>query len=197
MDNLILASASQGRRKLFEKYFTSFKISVSGFDEKSVYLSDPAELTRILACCKASDISAKFPDDYVAGFDTIVLCQGRVIGKPADNEEAKAMLRFLSGKRQSVLSGYSLINLSRGIDIAGIGTTDLFFKEIDGEFIDGYVDAQPVTKYAGGYAVQDSDGLITIEKGSFDNVIGAPMKEVVENLKKAGLPLEVFRPDVI
>jgi septum formation protein len=197
MDDLILASASEGRKKLFEKYFKSFQVSTSDFDERSVYISDPFELSRILACQKAIDVSERYPDDFVIGFDTIVLCEGRIIGKPGDKAEAKRLLSFLSGKRQSVISGYALINLSKDIEITGVGVTDLFFKVLDDKFISEYVEANPVTKYAGGYGVQDRDELVTILEGSFDNVIGAPMEEVALNLKRAGLPEAFFRPMVI
>lgn len=193
MDRIVLASASTGRKRLFEKYFTSFIISVSDFDESGVGGGDPAGMTRLLAINKAGLVSGKFPSDFVAGFDTVVVCEGRILGKPSGPDEAGEILRFLSGKSQSVLSGYSVINRKRNIEISGVGVTVLNFKRIDEEFIKDYISNNPITRYAGGYAVQDKDGLVEILSGSFDNVIGAPMDELIESLRKAGAPEGVFK----
>jgi septum formation protein len=193
MDRIVLASASTGRKTLFEKYFTSFIISVSDFDENSVSDGDPAELTRLLALNKTRLVSQRFPSDFVAGFDTVVVCEGKILGKPSGPDEAGEILRFLSGKSQSVLSGYSIINRNRNIEISGVGVTVLDFKRMDEEFIKDYIYNNPVTRYAGGYAVQDKDGLVEIVSGSFENVIGAPMDELVGCLRKAGAPEGVFK----
>ncbi len=197
MDRIILASASMGRKQLFKKYFTRFKVSVSDFDESSIKADNPAELTRILALNKALRVSEKFPLDFVIGFDTVVVCEGIIIGKPSDPEEARKILRFLSGKPQSVFSGYAVINRRRNVEASGVGETVLNFKSIDDKFISDYVSDHRVTKYAGGYAVQDRDEFISIVKGSFDNVIGAPMSELIVCLRKSGLPGDILRKGVI
>jgi septum formation protein len=193
MNEIILASASIGRKRLFEKYFTEFTISVSDFDESSVQNVSPSELTRLLALYKAGSVSDKFPSDFVIGFDTVVVCEGKILGKPADLNEARQILRFLSGKKQSVLSGYAIIRLDKGIEISGVGETVLLFKNLTDEFIEGYIREHPVMKYAGAYGVQDKDELIQIIKGGFDNVIGASMDEIIAHLKKVGLPGRLFK----
>lgn len=197
MDRIILASASSGRRQLFEKYLKEFTVSISGFDETAVNSGSPAELTRLLALGKAQEVSGKFPSDFVTGFDTLVVCEGRILGKPAGKDEAEEILRFLSGRRQSVFSGFAVVNRNRGVSASGAGETVLDFKEIDGDYISGYVSGHPVTRYAGAYAVQEKDELVSIISGSFDNVIGAPMEELLECLLKSGLPGNILRMPVI
>lgn len=193
MNRIILASASIGRKRLFEKYFTEFTVCVSDFDESSVQNSSPSELTRLLALYKSGSVAEKFPSDFVVGFDTVVVCEGKILGKPADLNEARKILRFLSGKKQSVLSGYAVILRGKGIEISGVGETVLLFKKLTDEFIENYIREHPVTKYAGAYGVQDKDELIQIIKGGFDNVIGAPMDEIIAHLKKAGAPEGLFK----
>jgi septum formation protein len=197
MDRIILASASSGRRQLFDKYFKEFTVSISDFDETAVNSGSPSELTRLLALGKAQEVSGKYPSDFVTGFDTLVVCEGRILGKPADKGEAKEILRFLSGRPQSVFSGYAVINRGRGISFSGAAETILDFKKIDGNFIEDYVSSHPVTRYAGAYAVQEKDELVSIISGSFDNVIGAPMEELLECLLKSGFPRDILRKPVI
>jgi len=193
MDGIILASASTGRRDLFKKYFYDFTISISNFDENSIECKNPKEYVRILALKKAEIISEKFPKEFVIGFDTIVLCEGKILGKPADIEEGKKMLRFLSGKKQRVLSGYAVIHKEKKFNKSGVAETILLFKELSDEFIEEYTTTHPVTRFAGGYGIQNKDDFISIITGSFDNVIGAPMKEVIELLLEGGMKKKVLR----
>ncbi|MCX7882655.1 MAG: Maf family protein [Brevinematales bacterium] len=186
-NRVILASASLGRKMLFEQTLREFLIEVSHVDEKQFFHPDPRELPRILAEAKGSEVSSRFPDDYVLAFDTIVFCEGRVIGKPHDKEEAKAFLRFLSGKRQSVISGYAFFHRQKNIFESGSEETTLLFAPLSHTFIETYVATHPVTKFAGGYAIQNDDQFIHIEKGSFDVIVGAPMQKVVAFLLKEGL----------
>lgn len=187
MNRVVLASASIGRRDLFKKYFKDFKISISNFDECTIECDDPLEYARVLALKKAEHVAVKFPEDFVVGFDTIVICKGKILGKPVDIEEGKRMLRFLSGKEQRVISGYAVINKQKQFKKSRFAETLLLFKELSEEFIEEYTINHPVTCFAGGYGIQDKDDFISIIKGSLDNVIGAPMKEVIEMLLEAGM----------
>ncbi len=193
MDRIILASASTGRKQLFNEYFKEFIVSVSDFNEKAVKEDEPAELTRLLALKKAASVAEKYTSDFVTGFDTVVVCEGRLIGKPSGREEACELLSFLGGRSQTVFSGYAVINRNRNVEISGTGETVLNFKILDENFISEYVMNHPVTMYAGGYAVQERDEFISIVKGSFENVIGAPMKELIECLVKSGLPHDILK----
>ncbi|NPV38896.1 Septum formation protein Maf [Brevinematales bacterium NS] len=192
-NRIILASASIGRKMLFEQTVRDFVIEISDVDEERFSHEDPRELPRILAEAKGQVISQRFPDDYVFAFDTIVLCEGKIIGKPKDKEEAKAFLRFLSGKRQSVISGYAFFHQNKHIAESGAEETILSFAPLSEEFIENYVNSHPVTRFAGGYAIQNDDQFIHIEKGSFDVIVGAPMDRVIAFLKKEGLEKRLLR----
>lgn len=188
MNRIVLASASIGRKKLFQEAFTDFVTSVSNIDESRIKMDDPKELTKRLALLKARTISKFYPDDFVIGFDTVVVCENQVVGKPKDKEEAKAFLKFLSGKKQSVISGFCILNQKRNIEIVDCDETILHFKALEDAFINDYVNRKPVTKFAGAYGVQDDDDFIEIEEGEFDNVVGAPMHKILTHLKDFKLP---------
>lgn len=188
MNRIVLASASIGRKKLFQEAFTDFVTSVSNIDESRIKMDDPRELTKRLALLKARTISKFYPDDFVIGFDTVVVCDNQVVGKPKDKDEAKAFLKFLSGKKQSVITGFCILNQKRTVEIVDSDETILHFRELDDAFINDYVSRKPVTKFAGAYGVQDDDDFIDIEEGDFDNVVGAPMHKILGFLKDYKLP---------
>jgi septum formation protein len=194
MNEIILASASTGRKKLFDQYFTRFQTFVSDVDESQVIENKAEILTEKLAVLKAREVSLRFPDDYVFGFDTVVTCEDRILGKPSDIEEAKKILRFLSGKNQVVHSGYAVIHKAGGVEISGVGETVLFFKELTDSFINDYVMNHPVTRFAGGYGVQDNDRLIDILSGDMDTVVGAPMADVIRKIKLIDIPDGLIKP---
>lgn len=187
MSRIILASKSIGRKGLFEKYNLDFEIQVSDFDESSITNNNPVELVQKLALEKARLVAKDFPDDYVIGFDTVVLYGGEILGKPATKAEAKIVLKSLSGQKQSVVSGFAIVNNARGIVIKDFEETVLLLKAMTDDFIDEYVQTHEVTRYAGGYGVQDHDNMIEILSGSFDNVIGAPMASLLGYLGAFGL----------
>ncbi len=186
---MILASQSIGRQQLFEQTFGkgNFEVRVSEVDEEGVksQVSDPHELTRRLAVLKAAAVGQNVSDG-VFGFDTVVVCEGNLLGKPATKEEAKIMLAFLGGKEQQVISGWAFIYMSKGVFQSGAETTHLFFHPMTTQEIDSYVAQHPVTRFAGGYGVQDKDDLVEILSGRMDTVIGAPMNRVVEAWENAG-----------
>ncbi len=181
MNRIVLASASIGRKRLFERDFGDFGIAVSDFDESSIDHTDPAELVKKLALAKARLVADKRPGDIVCGFDTVVLFEGEVLGKPATKEDARRMLRREAGSDQVVLSGYAVVCREQDFETSGVGRAVLTMKPLPEEFIDRYVETHPVTRYAGGYGAQDSDELIELTEGDMDVVIGAPM-EIVKHI---------------
>lgn len=181
MSEIVLASASIGRKRLFERDFGEFLVAVSDFDESAVEHSDPAELVKKLALSKARIVARDHPSDIVCGFDTVVLFDGEVLGKPATADEAREMLRRESGAEQTVLSGYAVIFRDQGFETNGVVSATLRMKPLTAEFIEHYAANHPVTRYAGGYGAQDSDELIELIDGDMDVVIGAPM-DIVRNI---------------
>ncbi len=186
MNRVILASASEGRKRLFEAHIKHFAIAVSKVDEEAVAITDPRKLVCTLALMKAVEVAQKFPDDITIGFDTVVVCDGEIIGKPRDKKDAIRILKQIRGKRQIVMTGYAIVNKRLGLEINDQVETVLYLKNLSDEFISDYVENHPVTKFAGGYGVQDNDQLIDILSGDFDNVVGAPMRAIINHLKDLG-----------
>lgn len=183
MSKVILASQSIGRKMLFEKYFKEFEVYPSKIDE-GLHHSNPRKLVVELSIAKAKEVGEKFPLDFVCAFDTIVVCKGKIIGKPKDLEEARKYLRFLSGKIQVVYSGFCILNKEIKLFKAGFSRAILKFKNLSDEWIDEYVKTHPVTLFAGGYAIQKNDSFIKILWGEWDTIVGAPMNKVIRILKK-------------
>ena len=104
-NNLILASGSPRRRELLSLYTTDFTVCVSDFDESAVTAPTPAQLVEQLAIGKCLAVAKQHPDAVVIGCDTVVDVDGTVFGKPRDAEDAKRMLRALSGKTHQVHPG--------------------------------------------------------------------------------------------
>jgi len=100
--------------------------------------------------------------------------------------DAIRILKSIRGKRQSVLTGYAIVNKVLQLEINDEVETVLCMRDLSDEFIESYVKNHPVTKFAGGYGVQDNDQLIEILSGDFDNVIGAPMRAIINHLKDLG-----------
>ncbi len=185
MNEIVLASKSVGRKMLFEKYFSKFLIYETNVNEE-INEKNPKRLVIKLSIAKAEEASKFFPQDFVFGFDTVVFCGGKIIGKPESKEEAKEYLKFLSGKFQYVYSGYCLINKINNFKKYGYSKTLLKFEKLSQEWIDKYVVENNVTLYAGGYAIQENDSHIKIIFGDRDVIIGAPMKKIekIKVLKK-------------
>ena len=193
MSALILASQSWGRKRLFERDFTRFEIQVSDVDESVIPPLDPAHLTEQLALLKAKAVANHYPTGWVCGFDTVVSCEGKILGKPVDLDEARSILRFLSGKNQSVFSGYAVIHRSGAFEVSGFTETVLHFARLTDDWIEDYIHHHPVTRFAGGYGVQDKDELVNIVSGELDTIVGASMTAVKNELRRAGLPSDYFR----
>lgn len=179
---IILASASEGRKELFSKAFgADFICRPMDIPEETYYHLPIREMVQILARRKAEACAALHPNDCVFAFDTMVECAGAILGKPADRNEAKEMLTRLSGKEQSVWTGYAFA--CGGHFIEGAEEAVLVLSLSPGE-IEDYVRKYPVTKYAGAYAIQKSDTKAQLLRGSFDVVVGACMDRAKEFYKK-------------
>lgn len=174
---LILASGSPRRKELLKKLTPSFTVIVPNVDERSIDSSvEPKDLPEEESRLKAYAIHARYPNDEVLSCDTIVILDGEILGKPATEEEAIAMLKKESGRRQIVLSGYTYISLER--EITRSVSTAVYFNKLSDDEIVAYVKKyQPFDK-AGAYGIQDEAGLINHIEGSYDNVMGLPSEDI-------------------
>ncbi|GBC59881.1 septum formation protein Maf [Desulfonema ishimotonii] len=185
---LILASQSPRRRYLLEQAGLSFSVIPSRFDESSVRLTDPENYVRILAQSKAEDIARQSPESWVIGADTIVLIDGTILGKPGSRDEAREMLLRLSGQTHQVHTGYAVCRKAEERMITDAVKTDVLFKKLTDEEVEWYVHTKEPFDKAGAYAIQGlGTFLVRSINGSYTNVVGLPVCEVIEVLIREGI----------
>ncbi len=185
---LILASKSPRRRYLLEQAGLEFSIIPSTFDENSIPLSSPESYVRHLAEAKAKDISQRYPESWVIGADTVVFIDNTLLGKPDSHAAARKMLRSLSGKTHQVLTGYCICCEATGRLFSETIKTDVRFKELTDVEINWYINSGEPFDKAGAYAIQGI-GTFLVKRidGSYTNVVGLPVCEVLEFLINEGV----------
>ncbi len=180
---IILASQSPRRRYLLERAGLRFSVIASKFDENSIPMSPPDDYVRSLATEKALDIARNYPDSWVIGADTVVVVENRVLGKPASMAEARDMLLRLSGRTHHVLTGFCVCRLSDAKRFTDTVRTDVLFKALTRAEIDWYIQTGEPFDKAGAYAIQGiGTFLVKRINGSYTNVVGLPVCEVIEIL---------------
>ena len=159
-----------------------FRVQVSPAEEIHDESMLPEALCEANAELKAAAVAAECPDEIVIGADTLVFIGGRALGKPKTMDEAKAMLKGLSGKTHRVCSGVCVI-FPGGRRELFHGLTEVDFKDFDDVVIDAYfLNVNPLDK-AGAYGIQEQgDMLVAGIRGSFDNVMGLPVDLVLPYL---------------
>jgi len=180
---IILASRSPRRKYLLQKAGLRFAVVPSSFDESTVGPAPQAETVRMLAEAKAAEVAERYPHSWVIGADTIVAIEGRLLGKPAGEREAVRMLRQLSGRTHQVFTGYSICCRSKNRRISDTVTTEVVFKRLTEAEIHWYVQTREPFDKAGAYAIQGlGTFLVRSISGSYTNVVGLPVCEVIETL---------------
>jgi septum formation protein len=153
-----------------------------------VALSIPDSYVITLAESKALDISQKHPDAWVIGADTIVLIDRKILGKPGSRNEARDMLQSLSGKTHQVLTGYCICCENENRFFSETVTTDVRFKNLADAEIKWYIQTGEPFDKAGAYAIQGTGTfLVKSINGSYTNVVGLPVCEVMEHLISEGV----------
>ena len=187
-NKLILASNSPRRRDLLAQAGLTFSVIPSDVDEQRVTISDPDDFVRTLAESKATDISEKHPDSWIIGADTIVCTEQQILGKPDSKEAARDMLRRLSGKTHQVYTGYCICCKSTGRLFTDVVKTDVRFKIISDAEIEWYIQTGEPFDKAGGYGIQGIGSvLVKSINGSYTNVVGLPVCEVMSFLIEEGV----------
>jgi len=187
--NIVLASASPRRRELLERVGIRFAVVPSQACEAEQPGETPEEHVVRLSRDKALDVASQptVQGRWFIGSDTIVLRDETILGKPADREEAATMLRSLSGRQHRVLSGFAVHDRQTGTTVADVVATEVRFKELTATEIAGYIaTGEPMDK-AGAYAIQGI-GAFMVQgiAGSYTNVVGLPLCEVIEVLERLG-----------
>mgnify|MGYP001078141726 FL=1 len=183
--DIVLASASPRRRELMARVAPEFRVFPTDVDEAAIAEKDPLKFAVAAAVAKARRGAESFPEAAVIGADTVVALGLRILGKPADRDEARAMLRALSGKRHRVITGLAFYRRADDRLLAGYDLTYVTFRELTDDMIEGYLAQDSFLDKAGAYAVQEiGDAFVARLKGSYDNVVGFPVDKVRRMLER-------------
>jgi septum formation protein len=184
---LILASASPRREELLSRAGIAFRVIPAEVNEEIAGNESPEEHVLRLSGEKAASVAGLYPDAWVLGADTVVIIDGEILGKPARREDAREMMRKLSGKTHRVVTGFTLLKATSQHKVSRAVTTAVTFRELAAEEIEWYIATDEPYDKAGGYAVQGQAALFIREiRGSHTNVIGLPVCEVAEALRELG-----------
>jgi septum formation protein len=183
---LILASASPRRKRLLKEIGLPFRSLACDIHEQGTWESPP-DMTRFLAEKKAMTAYPMVKSKWVLGADTIVVLGDTILGKPLDHEEARSMLRLLSGKEHEVITGFSIINPAGLIAHTEHVSSIVGIKELSDREITAYIRTGEPFGKAGSYAIQGI-GIFMIRavNGSYTNVVGLPVYHVIKALLALG-----------
>lgn len=189
--HLVLASGSPRRREMFDSLGIAYELCVPEIDETPIAHEEPARMVERLARAKAERGASSHPKAWVLGADTTVVLDGQILGKPHDAAHACEMLQTLQGRQHQVVGGFALYCKSAERCIAEVYTTDVELIAMTPAMIEGYVATQEPLDKAGAYAIQGIGAhLVRRVDGSYSNVVGLPLAEVVGVLRRLGV-LEV------
>lgn len=181
---LVLASSSPRRRALLEQV---------GLTDLDVEPSDHPEDgggPDVHALAKARAVAARHAgeDVVVLGADTVVVVDGRAIGKPASPDDARRILRELSGRDHEVVTAWAIVDCGDGAEVQGSSTTTVTFRELDHATIEAYVATGEPRDKAGAYGIQGR-GALLVERihGDWPTVVGLPVGDVVPALRDLGV----------
>ncbi|MEA3362958.1 MAG: Maf family protein [Thermodesulfobacteriota bacterium] len=191
-DQLILASASPRRRELLQQIGLKFQVIPSRVEEHVLDGETPEEHVVRLSLDKATEVANRknIAGRWFIGSDTIVLCDGQILGKPEDEDEAAMMLKKLSGREHRVLSGYAVIDRLTGEQRTEAVSTKVWFRQLTEAEITGYIATGEPADKAGAYAIQGL-GICFVARieGSYTNVVGLPLCKLTLAMKELGVPL--------
>jgi septum formation protein len=180
----ILASISPRRQELLSSVGLKFKIIPAHINEEYLQGESPREHVRRLSKDKAMAIAKKNPSALVLGADTIVVIDGLILGKPKNKKHARDMLGRLSGREHQVFTGFTIAQDAGKVYKTKVIRSAVRFKKISSEEMKWYINSDEPYDKAGGYAVQGKGAsFIKSIRGSYTNVIGLPLCEVLEELK--------------
>ena len=182
MRKFILASASPRRKEILENAGFSFEIIVSDADETITETLTPDKTVEELAKRKALSVWEEHKDAVVFGCDTVVAVEGKILGKPTDDEEAFSMLKMLSGKVHTVSTGVCICSAEKTEVFSN--TTQVEFYPLSDETIRSYIASGEGRDKAGSYGIQGFGCVLIKEiKGDYSNVVGIPIGEVIRKVK--------------
>lgn len=190
MKKIILASASPRRKMLLKQIGLNFKVVASDFEEMINTKISSHELARKLSLGKAKVVAIKLSNSIIIAADTFVTFKGKILGKPKNKQDAKRILKLLSGKMHLIITGFTIIDTTTGQTATNSVETKVYFKKLTNKEIDTYVETGEPLDKAGAYGIQEKGSLFVKKiEGDYFNVVGLPIYAVVETLKKFGVKI--------
>jgi MAF protein len=184
---LILASGSPRRRELIQLLGLPVRAIAAPIEERAHPAETPAEMVARLARGKAQALLAAYADTPILGCDTAVAFEGHVLGKPADTDEARAMLARLRGRTHAVYTGVVL--LRAGEEVAQVAETAVEMRTYSDTELAAYVASGDPLDKAGAYAIQHpAFDPVARWRGCYTNVVGLPLCHVTRALRACGQP---------
>ncbi len=182
---LILASGSPRRRELLDRLGINFAIVVPEIDESLLPGEAPEEYVLRMARLKGGEVARRNPSAWVVAADTVVILNGELLTKPRTPEAAVQMLMRLSGREHQVQTGFCLCCRDEGVNIVDSSVSLVRFARFDPVWAAAYVQTGEPMDKAGGYGIQERGGvLVEAVNGSYSNVVGLPLAEVVGLLSR-------------
>ncbi len=183
--SLILASQSPRRRELLAQAGYAFTVVLPAPTAESGVCSGegPAQLVVRMARQKAADVAQRIDQGLIVACDTVAVCQGQVLGKPADREHARDMLERLQGSVHEVLSGLCVWRRPDDQRVTGLETTQLRMDRLTEAEIEAYLDTGGWEGKAGAFGYQDGLDWVHILSGTASNVVGLPLELLAHSLR--------------
>lgn len=186
ISEIILASGSPRRKELLRQIQIESIVEPSGADE-ALDINEPEAFVKELSKRKCLDIANKHTDGVILGADTVVAIDGKILGKPKDEDDAKRMIRLIQGRAHHVYTGVTLAKKEKGMlkqVVTFCESTEVLLEKISSGEIDEYVaTGEPLDK-AGAYAVQGIFAkFVKGITGDYSNVVGLPLAALYANLK--------------
>jgi len=185
---LILASASPRRRDLLREAGYEFEIYPADVDEESIGRGlAPTVAAARIALAKALKVSDRSPTDIVLAADTVVILNGQMLGKPADESDARRMLHALAGSEHHVFTAVVITRSQPNLRVEQSVSSSVRMRALSDTEIDAYVAGGNWRGKAGGYGIQDADPFITRTAGCATNIVGLPMTTTRQMLAEIGV----------
>ena len=188
MKKIILASTSPRRKEILSKIGLKFQVVASGYEEDMNLKMKPNKLAKFLSKGKAQDVAIRYSNALVIGADTFIALGDELLGKPHTELNAKKMLRKISGKAVSIITGLTVIDTKSKKTISKAVVAKAYVKKLTKSEIDNYVaSGEPLDK-AGAFAIQEL-GAVIVKKieGDYFSAMGLPLYDLVQILEEFGI----------
>ena len=188
MKTIILASASPRRKELLEKLGLKFRVEPSNYQEDINSELEPHELAKSLSLKKAELVAMSHKSALVIAADTFIAFEGKILAKPKTENAARKMLAAISGRRHSVITGFTIIDTESDKVLSRSLATRVYIRQLTSNEIDAYIRSKEPLDKAGAYAIQGL-GSVIVEKieGDYFNVVGLPLSALAKSLKEFGI----------